>query len=193
MFLQKGIDMTEEKVLIKINGVEHYLSNVIKFVNVFLSIVATLPEEQDFKDVNLVNKALFAYAGIKTYGNRTINNFFEEKGIIGLSELGEFSKKTNKRTCNKYNINIVNLCNFLNSLRYFTNQSCVTKSLKILSKRDDLPGYISTFLRRFVTRPNDRMADFTDGEHYDIQLVNQSDELCALYTSGTPVYNRYNW
>lgn len=161
-----------------INGKKHFFKTTKKYLNALLSILATLPQDEGFKEVNIRNNALLMGLDITFEGERGYKSFLLDNGLVELSKLGKMNHLTKHRTCNMYKINFYNICNFLVSISLCKERFIKLRSIKALAIRPNLPNDIRLFFLEYFSESTGCLKEFEEGLHYDVETVESLDDTC---------------
>lgn len=166
---------------ILIDGKTHLLKSTKKDLSVLLSIVATLPIDEGYRNVNVRNNALLLATNTAFYGERGYLRFLESKELIAFSKKGTFNKLTGTRTCDLYTIKFYNICNLLVALTLCLGKYLKIPAIKELAKNRHLPYDIRLFFEDYYNQTQSSTIEFAEGKHYEIELVcNTEDDEDSL-------------
>ena len=134
---------------LSINGVNHFYETILKYLNIFLSVLATIPLDDNYKMVNIKNDALLLAFNVWYYFERGYKYTLINHNLVSLKKEGKYNSLTKIRECDYYEINFNNLCNFLTSLTICTGSFIRIKAFKELAKRKNLPDEIRKYFSMY--------------------------------------------
>lgn len=163
---------------ISINNVNQFTETILKYLNYFLSVLATQPKDDKYQRVNLKNDALLVALGIGYKMERGLKTrLMDDYEFVFLTKKGRYNNLTNTRSCDLFYIDFFTVCNFITALTICRREFIELPAIEILSHKTNLPSKVKEYFQNYSKKRGDCLIKFEKGKQFDMKIVdNKQDE-----------------